>query len=21
MGFTLNWDLSGRFFPYAGQFL
>ena len=21
MGYTLNWDLSGRFFPYAGQFL
>jgi len=21
MGYSLNWDLSGRFFPYAGQFL
>jgi hypothetical protein len=21
MGYALNWDLSGRFFPYAGQFL
>ena len=21
MGYTLNWDLSGRFFPYAAQFL
>ena len=21
LGYTLNWDLSGRFFPYAGQFL
>jgi len=21
MGYKLNWDLSGRFFPYAGQFL
>ena len=21
MGYGLNWDLSGRFFPYMGQFL